>query len=834
MSDSSAGVLTRVQMSKVAWVDLWCCLAVWAGGFMYLWNAPRWAEAAYVGTAQYGDAEFWWNGALHVSQGIIAENPNLIYRMGYAVFAGVVSAVCGPDYLIFHKILLVLFLGVACWLYFQVKELLGRSAAVFAVLFLVFNPYTAEWMAISTSDGLGMILNLAALLSLCAGVRSGLRLGWLALFGVLLSCGSLTRPLMTLMILPAVIAVVMTAWGNWRSVAGGLTVVSGCFLIPTVAWMCFMWVATGNFALTGASQDSSALYAASDPQIQVWRPEMYVAVKESAQKRFHAEQPTANQMNQEFWALTKQNYFRYWGFHLKRAYLHALEVARFTPLQSARADVVTHSIRLTAKAGLIGALLLGAFWRWRWTGALAVLVLGILWAAWPFFQVFAVLGAGSLGILSLFWRNQTAFLWASYWWVGALALYLTGGTWGPPLGQIQDLNAFGYRLGFQSFLVGDLLVVGLLAYASRWRWSVVPRQQEETGLGDRYVWLLQPTPGVSRLVRIVTITLVSTLDLLLLGGGAVVAFRTIERARVMPVAYPDTSSLSDWWRRGGRVGAGSDLVAALTLGQAAAELSSRTGRRVLITGMSSGFIWNMPGQKRSMLLFYQQGSVKPVRMHPHRLDVEVSRHLPERAWMGRQGAWLIRSFPDLPAVSNLPYYFEVPAVQAFVPVSADGKSYDTERAVVFPLTKYGSQLSAAGDLIIRQGKTEWAHNSGTEKYPRRFALRPAMGGQPVAEVELDVLKAVGNKSVRLGIQCENTLMPSRPGPVHAAIFQGQESISGKRLWQKDLSPGPGIEWVELALGQRDPAPLRFIFQNLLPSDTLWIYELNLSADDFTK
>jgi len=822
-------------MSKVAWVDLWYCLAVWAGGFMYLWNAPRWGGAAYVGNAQYGDAEFWWNGALHFSQGIIAENPNLIYRMGYAVFAGVVSAVCGPDYLTFHKILLVLFLGVACWLYFQVKELLGRSAAVFAVLFLVFNPYTAEWMAISTSDGLGMILNFSALLSLCAGVRSGLRLGWLALFGVLLSCGSLTRPLMTLMILPAVIAVVMTAWGNWRSVAGGLTVVSGCFLIPTVTWMGVMWVATGNFALTGASQDSSAFYAASDPQIQVWRPEMYVSVTGSAKERFQTKQPTSNQVNQEFWILTRKNYAKHWKFHIRRAYLHALEIARFTPRQTTHAGATTDLIRLTAKAGLIVALLAGALGRRRWMGAVAVLVVGILWAAWPPFQVLAVLGAGSLGIFALFWRNPTVFLWAAYWWVGTSALYITGGTWGPPLGQIQDLNAFGYRLGFQSFLMGDLLVVVLLAYASRWRWSVVPKQQEETGLDDRYAWLLQPTPGVSRLVRIVTITLLSTLGLLLLGGGAVVAFRTIERARMMPVSYPDTDSLSDWWReRGGRIGASSGLVPALKMGQAAAELSSRSGGRVLTTGMSSGFIWNMPGQKRSMLLLYQQDSVRPIRMYPYRVDVEVSQQLSERAWMGRQGAWLIRSFPDLPPVSNLPYYFEVPAVQAFVPVSADGKSYDTERAVVFPLTKYGSQLAAAGDLIIRQGKTEWAGNSGTEKYPRRFALRPAGGGAPMAEVELDVLKAVGNKSVRLGIQCENSTMPSCPGPVHAAIFQGQESRNGQRLWQKDLSPGPGIEWVELALGQRDPAPLRFIFQNLLPSDTLWIYELNLSADDFTK
>jgi hypothetical protein len=104
------------------------------GGFLFLRDAPHWGRNAYVGSAQFGDAEFWWNGALHFSQGIVEENPNITYRMGYAAFGGVIAAVCGPDYRIFHQLLLLIFLVTNCGLYVSLRGLIGRIAAAAAVM----------------------------------------------------------------------------------------------------------------------------------------------------------------------------------------------------------------------------------------------------------------------------------------------------------------------------------------------------------------------------------------------------------------------------------------------------------------------------------------------------------------------------------------------------------------------------------------------------------------------------------------------------------------------------------------------------------------------------
>src|ERR1019366_7666239 len=70
------------------------------------------------------------------------------------------------------------------------------------------------------------------------------------------------------------------------------------------------------------------------------------------------------------------------------------------------------------------------------------------------------------------------------------------------------------------------------------------------------------------------------------------------------------------------------------------DILARTGAHLITSGMSFGFIWNLPGQQRSVLFLYQQENMRPVSMYPREFKVEVPRHLPEREWMDRQGAWL--------------------------------------------------------------------------------------------------------------------------------------------------------------------------------------------------
>src|SRR2546426_1989990 len=69
-----------------------------------------WSGQATVGAWQYGDADFWWNGAIHFGEGIIRDNPNLTYRMGYAVVGGLWVVLFGTHFLSFHTFLLSAFI----------------------------------------------------------------------------------------------------------------------------------------------------------------------------------------------------------------------------------------------------------------------------------------------------------------------------------------------------------------------------------------------------------------------------------------------------------------------------------------------------------------------------------------------------------------------------------------------------------------------------------------------------------------------------------------------------------------------------------------------------
>ena len=812
--DSSSPRSPAPLPAGISWAELAFFLLVAVGGFLFLRDAPHWGRAAYVGSAQFGDAEFWWNGALHFSQGIVAENPNIAYRMGYAAFGGLVAAVVGPDYRVFQQILLGVFLVTACGLYGSLRGLIGRIAAAAAVVFLVFNPFTAEWLAISTSDGLGLMLNLGALLALIAGVRDGLQLRWIAVFGIFLSCASLTRPLMTPFIAPAALTVIVASWGAWRKTAAALGVMLAAFIMPTAAWMTFMAATTGNFALTGASQDSSAFYAASDPQIQVWGSAMYAPVNESAKKHFSTDQPTAKQLNAEFWILTRANYQKHWRYHLDRLWRNAFELARFTPKRSAVSTVASERWRVMLKGSLTLALTVGALRQRRWLAALAVAALGATWAIGPQWHPWLVLGASWLGLTALLMGRRGLFLWTVYWWVGVMALYLTGGTWGPPLGGVQDLNALGYRLGFQYFFAGDLLVIGLLGCLALGADRADPAHR-----------LLQPSPDAGRIARLGLRGLLVLLAALLGTGAVIVAWRLVARARLVPVAYPALDAIHSL-----NVIRGTTPITDATPLYTALNLHDSTP--LLTRAMSSGFIWNMPGQQRSMLLLYQQDNVQPIQMSPRNIYVEISQHVPERAWMNRQGAWLLRSFPNTAQTSNLPFYFEVPAVQAFIPLSEDGRSYNISRAIIFPLSKSATQLIASGELVISGSPPEWSTNSGKEKSPRRFALHATKADQTIP-LQINLVRTQGQRSLRFGVILESAPgRVQRSAPVHLHLGAPGSSVS--TIWEKDLTPDTADPlWVERNM-QPDTISLRLAAYHLEPGDTLWFYELVITADNFSQ
>jgi hypothetical protein len=219
-------------------------------------------------------------------------------------------------------------------------------------------------------------------------------------------------------------------------------------------------------------------------------------------------------------------------------------IARFTPAQAGTASPASERYRMAARWVLVAALAAAALGRRRWVGGIVVAVVGGAWMAWPQCQPWAVLGVSGLGLAALAFGQRTAFLWAAYWWVGTLALYLTGGTWGPPLGPTQDLNALGYRLGFQSFFASDILVIGALGCLAQIRFR-------STTAATRESWLDRPSPLAARCARI-TVTIAATaLGLVLTVGAGIVGWRLLARSRQAPVAYPALATLqSDGLTRG--------------------------------------------------------------------------------------------------------------------------------------------------------------------------------------------------------------------------------------------------------------------------------------------
>src|SRR5262249_7366203 len=156
----------------------------------------------------------------------------------------------------------------------------GRLGASCGALLLVFNPYTAQWLATPTTDGLGLVLHTLALCLLLAGTAGGPRLGRLAGFGFLFALGTLTRPIVTPFIGLAVLCLLLFPGAPFRKRALAAAVVVVAYCVPTFLWLAVQRSLVGEWAIS--NNDAGTYYAASDPAIQVWNPTMYDAVRAEA------------------------------------------------------------------------------------------------------------------------------------------------------------------------------------------------------------------------------------------------------------------------------------------------------------------------------------------------------------------------------------------------------------------------------------------------------------------------------------------------------------------------------------------------------------------------
>ena len=823
-------ILSAVEASAF---DGLAVLSIFAAGALYLWDTRYWA-IGLVGDHLYGDAEFWWNGALHVAEGIFRDNPGQGFRPGYFLFTGATIAVLGPSFVLFHKYLLFLFLTACSAFYLVLRHFVGSVAAASAVLMMVLNPYTAEWLATTTTDGLGLIFNLLALCSLLTAVRRGWAAHWVAAFGLMSAAATLTRPVVTLFVGLVFLIVLLHPARALKARVFTASILITSFLLPTLLWMGVQRGMIGEWTLS--TNDASPFYAASDPAIQVWNPTMYAAVAASAARRLGTTPVSTAHVNEEFWRLTRRNYQVHWRYHLNRLVPHALAVARFSPMRATHPSRATESTLLVA---LSLALLAVVAFQGRWVRALAAAVCATAFWIYPAAPVYAALvGTATLLLWPRRWAQPGMSLIAVYWLVGIAALFQTGGTWGPPLGTTYDLNALGYRLGLQSFFARDVIVVWLVA-------SVVLGFHHETGWQSAESRLrsdIRTHRGwTSRSVAAIWIVASCVVVGVLLAGSTVIVARTLERSHSTPTPFPDPQAALR--RLSADFNGRHVLTPPLTdYTQVALALSPKPSSHadsgsVVATGAPSSFVWNLPGQRRAQLLWYPQNVSRPFMMGRSGLILEIPEHLSSEEWAKKQGVFVLRRFDDSQNTSNLPYYLTAPAITAFVPLSRDGRSYDIGATQRFSMVKYASQLDAARELTCRAGRLEWRADSGTAPSQRRVFLHADATG--IAELVVDVSHGVGARVLRFTYNWESVpvTVPDHDTlslTVVSRYADGREAASS--AWPETVREARDrrtLRPVSIDLADRDVGTVEIILKGVPGSGFAAIYELNFEADDFT-
>lgn len=844
--------LTRlpISISSANKYDLLVVIVLFWAGACFLWDSAYWAGIVNMGSSQYGDAAFWWNGALHFAEGIIKNNPNLDFRMGYALFAGLFIAVLGGSFFLFHKLLIVVFLSAASFFYFALKPTLGRISAAGGVALLIFNPFTAEWLAISTSDSVGLILNITALSCFIFGLRNSLHFGFLVAFGLLLASASLTRPLMNPFIAPSIIILVLHGTVTWKRRFQGMGVVLTAFAVPTLLWVIALHGITGSWAMAG--HDSTTFYAASDPQIQVWNGAMYSKVEESAKNRYKTQKVTQEQLSKEFWLLTKDNYLSHLDYHFSRIIPHTLDIAGFSSQKTSKSDELWKFIRVSLVAAITVGLAIASILQKRWLGACLVALTGYFMATLPVSQTILTLGGALLFTFSVLRpkMDHTYAVFVLYWWIGVVVLYLVGGTWGPPLGAAHDMNALGYRLGSQFFFVNDLIAVSMLGLISRLpsiQLSAFSLSENKIDLQKSYSLKSAPKFDAAILLSLATYIFISVLVVISIAGAGVVSYRAWQRNHEAPQPFPRESQLQAWWQENQtNLHIATSLEAVSNMSSLASKVGDTgsggiASHYILFTGGMSDFIWNLDGQARSQAIVYMQNNFTPFTMYPNIVNVEFPLHLHESEWVRKQGAWVVRRLADLPSKSNLPFYFSEISVKAFVPLSKDKKQFDFSAAQIFPLQKYASQLYASGDIKVAHGVVEWDFASGTEKYSRRFSLKrdPATNSSEPVVLELDVSKTVGVRSLSFRWSLERAPNSMQPIPASTTLkVLGASDAS--ESYDKSLIYYTGeaavahqeIQAAKIDLTQSKHNKVKLVLNGVMPDDKVWFYEFNMQSDEF--
>jgi len=839
---------TLCKTPDISWFDVLVIGALLVGGYLYLHDFLYWG-VGWVGDSQYGDAEFWWNGAVHLAQGIIKDNPGKGFRPGYFILTGLTLPVLGMQFQQYYPAFLSTFLVTSSLLYLALRQPLGRWAASCGIGMLVFNPYTAEWLATSTTDATGLLLHMAALTCLLIGVNNGMRRNWLIAFAILFSLATLTRPLLTPFIGVVLVALLCMPQTSFKHKLKIATFVLAAFCLPTIVWMTMQKFTIDRWSLS--SNDASAFYAASDPDIQVWRPDMNRA-EQLAAEYYHVEpgQLTDKQMNATFWRETLKNYLQHKHYHLQRLAPHIFEIAKFSPKASVHGTNLWQLIFLSLiAAGMALWLFINRYWQ-------RGLLLAVLALAVPFFPIilpYLTLTGAALalfGTLLALLRHRPdikpgMFLLSAYWLTGILALYFVGGTWGKPelFSPYFAINALGYRLGSQVFFVGDLLIAYLFVCIA---YSHHLTQQTKLPYTNK---LLQQWQSIFAYPRTLAggliiggFTLFSAAAIVVYTTGASIIFqRAYARHHDAAKPYPTLYSIIDINKQH----IGNNFIQSVSIngsldGNITLKKEITSGKTdVIFTGTISPFVWNFKGQQRAQIMVHAQKQIYPYTAGPGFVILDIPQHVDPKEWIGKQGAFVIHQTPDKHNLSNLPYYLTTPIVRSFIPISFDGKHFDKENAVWFSIVKNATQLETSHELQVQGAKITWAQNSGQYLYQRRFFLTPVSKDKQhdSGKTELILHVATLNKPATLtfsymlgNIPDITTARPANSYYDASAFLQSKGAIKKVYSNREPVAAAEGgdaLKNVQLTIPAHTNA-VKIVFNHLAPETGVWIYEYNLN------
>lgn len=631
-----------------------------------------WAHA-YVGEAQFGDAAYWDLAGESWARGYIANKvPDI--RPGYSVFLGIVYSLSGVDF--YHAFVAQSFLfGLATLIVYQIGARLGgRAVGLISGLVLAFNPYMAEWVALSTTETLGSVCNLAALYFLLCALWRPYRAADAVLFGISLGFANAVRPLTLLFVIPAILITLAFARTSWkRRAALSVGMVAG-LAVPLALGVMYQYWGTGEVGLS--SNAAANFYGASSPKYKTWTNEMYVEVADLLKAR--GIEACAANMNVEFWRLTVSNYVQYPLFQLQRIGRGFAKYALFEG-QRERLDRYTFFRPYLVAGGLL-AVALALYLRDKARLLRRAVVAGLFALLMPVVALTVARGMGVISGLQMVRRRphprEVAWgLLAFYWILVGLSQTLVGGTEGFFLHrlytQVEPVNTVLITLGAL-----QLLVVGLPKSMAMVRVLNLSTLARRVGL--------LPAP-----LRKVGSFLGATAGLLLTLGAARMVVANSTPSQPEPFIAPDTVELRTLMERLGLprpihyVGtpdAFDNSLPLLTRTSLPEQIDTYA-----VPGQFSRFLWHIADQHRTEFWFFFANRPRPDSLDRTLLWVEAAGRLDLATFRDGYGLLVLAptnayfiSSGDWKQLNLIP-------ARAFVPWDPQRNRFAVESAVVFPL-----------------------------------------------------------------------------------------------------------------------------------------------------